>query len=233
MNVLYFDTESTGLPRKCTETYETIQPNITQLGFILERNGVDVMTVDALIKPDNWFVHEDATGERPPSIISHKAMDVTGITPELCEAEGIPIADAVELFVIAAEHADVIVCHNTAFDLKVLAAEYARLQPKAKDPNIVFAGNPSLCTMKAATPICKIPKANAKTAYKWPRLDEAMLFFFGEELENAHSAIVDIKATRRVFHKLIELGAFDKDVYRLARAGLLREDFLENVCAAA
>lgn len=233
MNVLYFDTESTGLPRKCTETYETIQPNITQLGFILERNGVDVMTVDALIKPDNWFVHEDPNGILPPSIISHRASEVTGITPELCEADGIPIADAVELFVIAAEHADVIVCHNTAFDLKVMAAEYARLQPKAKNPDIVFAGKPSLCTMKAATPICKIPKKNTKTAYKWPRLDEATMFFFNEELENAHSAIVDIKATRRLFHKLIELGAFDKDVYRLARAGLLREDFLENVCAAA
>lgn len=223
MNILFFDVESTGLPRKDPATGETHQPNITQLGFILERNGVDVITVDTLIKPDNWFVHEHPTGELPPSIISHKAMEVTGITPERCEAEGIPIADAIELFVIAAEHADWIVCHNTAFDTKVIAAEYARCAPHQKNPDVVFAGSPSLCTMKAATPICKIPKGGVVkpggSNWKWPRLEEAVPFFFGVEMENAHSAIVDITWTRRVFHELVGLGAFDKEVYRLFKAG--------------
>ena len=233
MNVLFFDVESTGLPRKDPDTGETHQPNITQLGFILERNGVDVMTVDALIKPDNWFVHEDPKGELPPSIISHRAMEVTGITPEMCEKDGIPIADAVELFVIAAENADLIVCHNTAFDMKVMAAEYARLQPRQKNPDIVYGGNPSLCTMKAATPICKIRKGDGKTSFKWPRLEEAMEFFFQEKLENAHSAIVDITATRKLFHKLIEIGAFDKDVYRLNKAGLMSDDLCAQFVEAA
>lgn len=224
MNVLFFDVESTGLPRKDPDTGETHQPNITQLGFILERNGVDVMTVDALIKPDNWFVHEDPEGILPPSVISHRAMEVTGITPEMCEAEGIPIADAVELFVIAAEHADLIVCHNTAFDTKVIAAEFARCAPKhAKNPDVVFSGSPSLCTMKAATPICKIPKKGVVrpggSNWKWPKLEEAVPFFFGVEMENAHSAIVDISWTRKLFHELIKHGAFDKEVYRLERAG--------------
>lgn len=233
MNVLYFDVESTGLPRKDPETGETHQPNITQLGFILEINGTDAMVVDLLIKPDNWFVHEDPKGVLPPSVISHRAMEVTGITPEMCEEFGVPIADAVELFVIAAEHADLIVCHNTAFDMKVMAAEYARLQPRQKDPNIVYGGAPSLCTMKAATPICKIRKGDGKTSFKWPKLEEAMKFFFGEELENAHSAIVDIKATRRVFHKLLELGAFDKEVYRMERAGTITKELHDEVLAMA
>lgn len=224
MNILFFDVESTGLPRKDPDTGETHQPNITQLGLILERNGVDVMTVDAFIKPDNWFLHEDPTGELPPSIISHRATEVTGITPEMCEADGIPIADAVELFIIAAEHADLIVCHNTAFDTKVIMAEYGRCAPKnAKKTELVFAGSPALCTMKAATPICKIPKKGVvrpgSSNWKWPKLEECVPYFFGVEMENAHSAIVDISWTRRVFHELIKLGAFDKEVYRLERAG--------------
>lgn len=222
MNILFFDVESTGLPRKDPDTGETHQPNITQLGFILERNGVDVITVDTLIKPDNWFVHEDPTGELPPSIISHRAMEVTGITPEMCEKDGIPIADAVELFIIAAENADIIVCHNTAFDTKVMEGEYLRLRPRHKTPSDVFAGCPSLCTMKAATPICKIPKKGVVRAggsnYKWPRLEEAVPHFFGVEMENAHSAIVDISWTRKVFHELLKLGAFDKELRRLERA---------------
>lgn len=237
MNILFFDTETTGLPRKDPETGETHQPNITQLGFILERGGIDMLTVDALIKPDNWYIHtgiDPKTGiEESGTGISRKSTEITGITMEMCEKDGIPIADAVEMFVIAAENADVIVCHNTAFDMKVMAAEYARLQPRAKDPNIVYGGRPSLCTMKASTPICKIRKGDGKTSFKWPRLEELMMFLFNEELENAHSAIVDIKATRRCFHKLIDLGAFDKDVYRMARAGLIREDFLDQVREAA
>lgn len=231
MNILFFDVESTGLPRRDEATGETVQPNITQLGFILERFGIDVMTVDTLIKPDNWFVHEDPKGELPPSIISHRAMEVTGITPERCEEEGIPIADAVELFIVAAEHADLIVCHNTAFDTKVITGEYARLQPRQKNPEIVFAGSPSLCTMKTATPICKIPKKGVVrpggSNWKWPKLEEAIPFFFdGEEMVNAHSAIADITYTRRLFHKLVSLGAFDKEVYRLERAGLITPELL-------
>lgn len=232
MNILFFDVESTGLPRKDPDTGETHQPNITQLGFILERHGVDVMQVDALIKPDNWYVHEDPTGELPPSVISHRAMEVTGITPEMCEEQGIPIRDAVEMFIIAAEHADLIVCHNTAFDTKVMAAEYARCLARCRDPEAVFAGSPSLCTMKAATPICKIPKKGVVrmggSSWKWPKLEEAVPYFFGVEMENAHSAIVDITWTRRVFHELVKLGAFDKEVYRLERAGKISPELLEE-----
>lgn len=234
MNILFYDVESTGLPRKDQDTGETVQPNITQLGFILERFGVDVMTVDALIKPDNWFLHQDQQGLLPPSIISHKAMEVTGITPELCEEQGIPIADAVELFVIAAEHADVIVCHNNAFDLAVMKGEYKRLQPRCKTPEIVFAGKPSLCTMKTATPICKIAKKGVGrtmgVSYKWPKLEEAIPFFFdGEQMVNAHSAIADINYTRRLFHKLVEIGAFDKEVGRMEKAGTIRQGFLAEL----
>jgi DNA polymerase-3 subunit epsilon len=241
MNILFFDVESTGLPRKDPDTGETHQPNITQLGLILERHGVDVMTVDALIKPDNWFVHEDPTGELPPSVISHRAMEVTGITPEMCEEQGIPIADAVELFIIAAEHADLIVCHNTAFDTRVIEAEYGRCLPKQKrNTEQVFSGSPALCTMKTATPICKIPKKGVVrpggSNWKWPKLEEAVPFFFGVEMENAHSAIVDISWTRKVFHKLVEIGAFDKEVYRLERAGkitpALYEEFMQLAEAA-
>jgi len=237
MNILFFDVESTGLPRKDPETGETHQPNITQLGFILERHGVDVITLDALIKPDNWYLHEDPTGELPPSIISHKAMEVTGITPEMCEEQGIPIADAVEMFIIAAEHADLIVCHNTAFDTKVMEGEYARLRPKHKTPSDVFAGSPFLCTMKTATPICKIPKKGVvrvgSTNWKWPKLEEAVPYFFGVEMENAHSAIVDISWTRKVFHELVGMGAFDKEVRRLERAGKISTALYEEFMALA
>lgn len=211
MNILYFDTETTGLPKSQEPLSHPSQPRMTQLGLILEVNGHDALVIDTLIRPDNWPVLECG------NIIGKRAMELTGITPDMCEADGIPIADAMELFVIAAENADLIVCHNTAFDTKLMAIEYLRLQPQRK-PYEYLSGKPSLCTMKTATPVCRIPKKDARTGYKWPKLEEAIKFFFDEQLENAHSAIVDIKATRRLFNELKKLGYLDE---QLTELGLL------------
>lgn len=200
MNILFFDTETTGLPKSSVPFTHPDQPHITQLGFILEVNGSDAMVVDTLIKPDGW-------------VIGKEAGEITGITVEMCEESGIPIADALELFVIAAENADLIVCHNTAFDTKLVSMEYARLtahRENAPPPKAVLCDRPTMCTMKVSTPICRIAKKDGRTGYKWPKLAEAIKFFFDEELENAHSAIVDIQATRRLFNELRSLGYLDE-----------------------
>lgn len=219
MRVCYFDTETTGLPSNKYPPDSEQQPHITQLGMLLEINGIDVIRLDALIKPDNWRIHPcSGTG------ISKKSTELTGITQEMCEESGIPIADALEMFMIATEQADAIVCHNTAFDTKIVGFEYARLRPGA-GPREILNGKPRLCTMKAATPICQLPQKGRKTTFKWPKLEEAMKFFYDEELEGAHSAIVDILATRRLFHTLLDEGAFDQEIFDLKAAGKLPKDF--------
>ena len=203
MNFLFFDTETTGLPNRSVPLSDPSQPHITQLGAVLQINGEDKMILDTLIKPDNWPVQPCG------NIIGKKAMELTGITPEMCEESGIPIADAVDLFMIMASIADFIVCHNTAFDLKLMQIEFARLNPDAPSKT-VLCGRPSLCTMKTSTPILKLPK-KAGGGYKWPKLEEAMQFFFGEGLDGAHNALVDIQATQRLFNLLAEEGHYDAD----------------------
>lgn len=226
MNILYFDTETTGLPDAKYPLNHPMQPHMTQLGFVLEVNGHDAMRVDTLIRPDDtWRIHDDSG-----TCIGKKATELTGITAEMCYDDGIPVADAVEMFIIAAENADAIVCHNTAFDTKLMSIQYARLRPDAQ-PRLVLCGKPALCTMKAATPICKIPKKDKKTGFKWPKLEEAVAFFYNEKLEGAHSAIVDILATRRVFHTLVNLGAFDQQVHDLVTEGKLSQGFHEAILA--
>lgn len=217
MNILYFDTETTGLPHQSQPLNHPDQPHITQLGFILEVNGNDSLVVDTLIKPEDWPFRKDKFGRLTDRLIDPIASELTGITEDMCEKDGIPIADAVEMFVIAAENADLLVCHNTPFDKKLLSIEYLRLQPNraAKD---VLCGRPDICTMKVSTPVCRIAKKDGRTGYKWPKLSEAIQFFFNEELENAHSAIVDIKATRRLFHKLGELGYLNEEYEKLGLA---------------
>ena len=220
MRVLYFDVETTGLPSNKYSPDSAEQPHITQLGLILEIDGVDVITLDALIKPDNWRIHP-CSGNG----ISAKSTELTGITIEMCEAGGIPIQDALEVFMISTEQADAIVCHNTAFDTKIIGMEYCR-QRKGAPPRQILNGLPTLCTMKAATPICQLPQKGKRATFKWPKLEEAMMFFFNEKLEGAHSAIVDIQATRRLFHHLLrEKHAFDDQIAELVRSGTLPKGF--------
>lgn len=219
MKVFFFDTETTGLPMNKYPPNSEMQPHITQLGGILEIDGTEVVRLDALIKPDNWRIHEcSGTG------ISAKSTELTGITIEMCEEHGIPIEDAMEIFMTCMENADIYCCHNTSFDRKIVGFEFNRLYPDVA-PRHAMRGRPGFCTMKAATPICEIPKKNKKTAFKWPTLAEAMKFFFDEELENAHSAIVDIAATRRLFHEIMARGGFEERIMELADQGRLDPDY--------
>lgn len=224
MNILYFDTETTGLPNAKFPLNDPQQPHITQLGFILEVNGIDAVQVDTFIRPDEtWRIHEDSG-----TVVGKIASELTGITAEMLWDMGIPLADALEMFIIAAENANLLTCHNNAFDNKLLAIQYARLRPDSQ-PRDVLCGKPSLCTMKTATPICKIRKKDGKVGNKWPKLEEAIEFFYGEKLEGAHSAIVDIKATRRLFHTLVNLGAFDDQVKTLLSEGRISQDVMDAI----
>lgn len=199
---LFFDVETTGLPLASQLPTHPKQPHVTQLGAILEKGGIDVLTIDALILPENWPVQDCG------NLIGARATELTGITDQMCFEKGIPIADAIEWYMIAQANADFLVCHNTAFDSKLIGYEFARLN-NTMPPAAVHGGKDFLCTMKATTPILKLPKKDGRAGNKWPKLSEAYLYYFKKALENAHSAIVDISATREIFNVLVNQGVFD------------------------
>lgn len=213
-NILFVDTETTGLPLRGKKIDHPDQPHITELGMILDVQGREAMVVDSLIYPEDWPFRKDKHGKVTDRMIDPIASDITGIVEADCYQYGIPIADAIESYMIAASNADFIVAHNTAFDGPQMEMEYHRLSPN--QPSIsVHAGKPLFCTMKALTPICKIPKKDGRAGYKWPKLEEAYLYFFGEPMEKAHSAIHDIRNTRKVFYECIRLGLFKEELAKI------------------
>jgi DNA polymerase III epsilon subunit-like protein len=54
--------------------------------------------------------------------------------------------------------------------------------------------------MKATTSICKLPGKYGD--YKWPKLQESHLHFFGKEFEGAHDAMADVRACAAVYWAL-------------------------------
>lgn len=65
--------------------------------------------------------------------------------------------------------ADVLVCHNTAFDFMFMRAEFERVGK-------IFCAKNEFCSMKKSTPICKLLRSNGK-AYKYPKLAELCKYF--------------------------------------------------------
>ena len=189
--ILFYDTETTGLVNRYRPPEDPSQPHLVQLAALLtEDDGTERSSINFIVNPGQNVVVPD------------QASNVHGITTELARRAGVTCSAACEAFNALARKADLLVCHNVDFDQVVMSAEMYRC-----DANPIRHGRPHFCTMKAATPICKIPHANPRGPedYKWPRLEECVRHFFDEELIGAHDALVDVRACARVYFHLKEL----------------------------
>lgn len=181
MRYLFFDTETTGLPKNYKAPYTDTNnwPRIVQLSWLISENSEIVKESDNIIKVDFPIPVESSR--------------VHGITNEVSLEKGSELGDVLESFLSDVASSDVLICHNLSFDLAVVQAELLRQQ---LDPEL---NKKMFCTMKSAVEYCKLP---GPYGFKWPRLEELYKICFEETLENAHDAMVDVKATFRCFDKL-------------------------------
>ena len=186
--LLFFDTETTGLPRdyRAPLTDAANWPRVVQLAWVLfSPDGQERAAQSDLIRPDGWTV--------PPNMIH-------GISHQQAVAGGRPLRTALAEFTAAAVQAHTLVAHNFDFDRAILGAEYARLaQP---DP---IPARRTVCTMKTTTNYCAIPAANGR-GYKWPRLTELHQRVFNQDFDGAHDALADVRATARCYWALRRQG---------------------------
>lgn len=181
---LFFDTETTGVPRNYNAPSSDIQnwPRLVQLAWILtdEKSNI-VNTNNLIIRPNGYTIPTDAA-------------KVHGITTEVAMREGIPLGEAIDLFMEDLNTARYIVGHNVDFDKKIVGAEMIRLGMKD-----IMDSKKSYCTMLSSIDFCKIP---GKYGYKYPKLQELYKKLFGSEFDNAHDTLSDIEATEKCFWEL-------------------------------
>ena len=181
---LFFDTETTGVPRNYKAPSSDIQnwPRLVQLAWILsDDKGNRIHLSSLIVRPDGFTIPADAA-------------KVHGITTEVAMREGIPLSEAIDQFVEDLNTAKYIVGHNIAFDKKIVGAEMIRLGLKD-----IMDSKKSYCTMQSSIDFCKIP---GKYGYKYPKLQELYKKLFGTEFDNAHDAMNDIEATEKCFWEL-------------------------------
>ncbi len=185
---LFFDTETTGLPRNWKAPVSDLNnwPRMVQLAFLLcDPDGNEISGGDYIIRPEGYTIPSDASR-------------IHGITTERALLEGQPLPEVLEAFNALVLQAGCLVAHNISFDEKIIGAEFLRCHM----PNSLN-GKRKICTMDSTTNFCAI---NGPYGYKWPKLSELHYKLFRTGFEEAHNAAADIKATVKCFRELKRRG---------------------------
>lgn len=199
--IVFYDTETTGLPLWNQPSEHPDQPHIVQLGACL----VDVTsrkvlsTIDVMVRPDGWLIPDEAAA-------------VHGITTEMAADLGVPESLAVEMLLdLVGDRTRV--AHNEPFDARLVRIACMRhFDPSQAD---AWKAGPAECTQRLATPILRIPptdrmRAAGFTKFKTANLGEAVLHFTGKPLLNAHSALADVHGCMEVWFAIQDLQARER-----------------------
>jgi len=190
--ILFFDTETTGLPKnwKAPVTDLDNWPRLVQLAYLVyDFDGDLIQSCNEIIKPNGFTIPIEAS-------------KVHGITTDIANQRGSKIEEVFELFSIHLKRAKVIVAHNMSYDEKIIGSEMIRLGLE----NTVDSKE-KICTMESTVDLCKI---DGPYGYKWPKLEELHRFLFNHDFDGAHDALADIQATAKCFWELTQKGYFNK-----------------------
>jgi DNA polymerase III subunit epsilon len=163
---IVFDFETTGL--------DCYKHEIIEIGAIkVDRDGVNHETYQILVKPNKRF--------------AKKITEITGITKEMLEKDGVPIEKALPEFLNFIEDLP-LVAFNSEFDMGFLSIANERLGNKKLK-------NKVSCALKLAR------KA-------WPGRDSYKLSSLAEDgglsTEDAHRALGDCRRTMTVYASAVE-----------------------------
>jgi DNA polymerase-3 subunit epsilon len=188
---LFYDTETTGLPRSWDAPMSRVAnwPRMVQLAWMIyDEDGTLESKANYIIKPEGYTIPLDAS-------------KVHGITTEIALKTGVDLRETLIEFVSVVEKAKLVIAHNMDFDEKIVGAELIRTEIESK-----LFEKPRLCTMKTTTNLCKLP---GPYGYKWPKLIELYSILFGSDFEDAHDASADVAACAKCFFHLKEKGHYN------------------------
>ena len=186
---LFYDTETSYFYKDRLAFNHPKQSWVCQLAAILSDEDLIYAQISLYVKP------YDRT-------ISKSAENVHGISVSMCEFAGMDESSVIGLFLNMARRADTLVAHNVSFDQQFVESMIQRGLPDVKVSIYDFK---HICTMKAGTPVCKLPPNFPGADHKWPKLEELYKYLFGEDLVDAHDAMADVKATRRCYYAMRKL----------------------------
>lgn len=202
--ILAYDSETSGLPNWNVPSEDPSQPHIIELAAKLvdEDTRETLGSMNVLIRPEGFAISQEIT-------------DITGITHDMAMAYGVPMAQALEVFIALWRNADVRVAHNESFDMRILRIALKRDEVFSADMvgEVEFADHwkaaPAFCTQGNSTKILNLPPtakmvAAKRNTPKSPNLGEAYQYFTGQPLVGAHRAMADVDACLAVYFGILD-----------------------------
>jgi DNA polymerase-3 subunit epsilon len=190
-NLLFIDTEASGLPKNWKAPYSKVNnwPFSVQISWLLYSNqGI-------LIKQENHYISNDDFKITPA------AVDIHGITREFLSKNGEPRHKVMELLAEdIKKYQPTIIGHFIELDIHVLSADFFR--SGVENPILSL---PTFCTMIATKQLAHRPQN------KYLRLGDLYQLLFNTSLEHQHDALVDATATAECFFELIEKGEINDE----------------------
>ena len=179
------DTEGSGLFDFSKPADAEGQPRLAELAIIYADAEFNIeREYRAYVKPDGWTMEQGATA-------------VNGLTDEILNEKGVPVAEVLVEYTAAIKEGRAIVAFNAQHDCKTMRAELRR----AGLPDL-FEETKNVCVMRKANGI--IPKAGGKKG--WPKLSEARAHL-GLADDDAHSAGADAASALAILKHLATNGA--------------------------
>ncbi|WP_175770349.1 3'-5' exonuclease [Burkholderia anthina] len=191
--ILFYDTETNGLPLWSEPSNHPGQPYITQLAAELfdADSGRTLAFMDLMIRPEGWTIPAELE-------------QLTGITNELAQRFGHSLKYALGTFITMWSEAELRVAHNESFDQRLVRIAAMRVLGAAHGFHEDWKKGPVFCTQTNSTKILNLPPTEkmrraGRNHARSPNLGEAYEFFTGNKLEGAHNAAVDLAACKAVY----------------------------------
>lgn len=175
------DTETTGIVRDYRHPDAPYLASVTAIIYDTEASRVQA-SFNTMIQPDDWSM--------PP-----EAGAINGLETEVLAAFGLPVEIVLPVVMDLFRPVDVVVGHNIAFDVKMLASGLYRTD-MLDDLDAIMAKE-TYCTMRESKDI--VQAKNVKGHLKLPKLTEAYQYFFDRPLDNSHSANADAIAALEIY----------------------------------
>jgi len=191
MKYIFIDTETTGLPKDWNAHISNIDnwPRIVQIAWIITDEFRNVKS------EKNYIIYPESFS------IPWESSKLHGITDEIAKKSGTELKRVLHELNNQIDDVSYVIGHNIDFDLKVIGAEFFRL-----NIDTILLGIRRICTMLLSTDYCALPHPYSDLSSKWPTLSELYNKLFNQEIVESHNALIDINATLRCFWELIDSG---------------------------
>lgn len=207
---LVLDLETTGLPKRGnlpwgknphpSELIAYSDARVVQIAWALcDESFAKISEYTDIVVPD--------TGVHIPDCV----VKIHGISQAIAMADGVPFSVVAEKLrvILSVRPAPIIVAHNAAFDVNVLASELMRRG--YRDLGEAVYNGASLCTMQRTMHWCGLRCGPGGKFPKPPKLGELYAKVVGKEMIVTHNAQADVESLHRI---LIGLHAIDPTLMR-------------------